>query len=188
MAHHPLKVLGGERVDVEVGRRIHEVDRVRHTVLDGEFDRVHVVAQGLHDRAAVLHDALTERGSHVCVVDDVGPRARVVADREDLVLTETDATHEVVEVDELLQDHREEAGLVVMQDQLFLGPADVDLLPAAAMRVLEDAGQADVLEDAVPVERVLQVAQRFARHDAGDVVLVGQEHRARRHHAELGDE
>ena len=42
------------------------------------------------------------------------------------------------------------------------------------MRVLEDARQADVVDDRLPVERILEVAQALVVLDARDVLLVRQ--------------
>ncbi len=64
--------------------------------------------------------------------------------------------------------------------------ADVHLLPASSMGVLQDAGETDVLHQGVPVERELQVAQGFGVDDAGDVLLVGQQHGLRAGEAERG--
>ena len=72
---HQVEVVVGDAVAFEVRRRVQEVDRVRHAVLDGELDRVHLVAERLVDRPRVAHDALAELGRQVRVVDDVAALA-----------------------------------------------------------------------------------------------------------------
>ncbi len=164
------------------GRRIHEVDRVGHAVADGELDRVHVVSEGAHQRARLRDDA----GAHVrrqeSVVVVVFPFFRIVLDRQDVLTADADAAHELVPLDEFLHDHRQHAAVVVVVDQFFERMAHVYVAPAAAVRILEDAGQADMIDHALPVEWILQVAERFVVLDAGHVLLVGQRHRLRRAH------
>ena len=54
----PLEVVLADRVQVGVGRRVHEVDGVRHAVLDGELDGVQVVAERPAERERVALDAV----------------------------------------------------------------------------------------------------------------------------------
>ncbi len=114
----------------------------------------------------------------------VAPLARIVADRQHLLPAQTDAAHELLPLDELLRDHREPARLVVVLQQLVERAAHVHFLPAAAVRVLQDAGQPGVLHDRPPVERIDQVAQALVVHDAGHVLLVRQYDRLRVRDAE----
>ena len=60
--HDPGKVLGAYRVVIGVGRGIHEVDRVRHTVFAGELDGVQVVAECAAKGDAIFLDALDQAG------------------------------------------------------------------------------------------------------------------------------
>src|SRR5690242_5576332 len=76
-------------------------------------------------------------------------------------------------LDELLHDHGEQAGVVVVVDQLVERVADVDLFPAAAVGVFEHTGQANIVYDGLPVHP-FKVAQAVGVDDAGDVVFVGQ--------------
>ncbi len=62
-----------------------------------------------------------------------------------------------------------------------------DVLPAAAVEGLDVGGEADVVGDALPVEREFEVAQRLAR-DALDVVLLREQHGLRDGDAELRGE
>mgnify|MGYP001482927244 CR=1 FL=1 len=91
-----------------------------------------------------------------------------------MLLPEAEAANEVIPLNELLDHHGEQPGAVVVVDEFLEGVADVDVVPAAAVRVLEHAGQADVLDDAMPIERELQVPQALVVDDPGNVVLVGQ--------------
>jgi len=107
-------------------------------------------------------------------------RRRVVADREDILAPDRDAAEVVLPLDEFLKDHRlrpvprrKPPGLVVRPDELLFRVDAIDVLPAAAGVRLEDRGQTRVLDERVPVERVLQVAQRLVR-DVRDVRLVGR--------------
>jgi len=71
-----------------------------------------------------------------------------------------------------------------MLEQILDRAADVDVAPAAAMRVLEDARQSDVIDDRLPVERIPQVSQALIVLDAGNVFLVRQGDGPRARHAE----
>ena len=138
----------GERVHVHVRGGVHEVDGVGHAVAHRPLDRVHVVAERPHQLQRIVDDPLVQRrptGSscsamYFCCV-------RVVRHRQHFFLAQAQAADVLVPVDELLHDHRQQAGLVVVADQLFLRVADVDALPAAAVGVLQDARQADVVDD-----------------------------------------
>src|SRR5207245_8382309 len=96
-----------------------------------------------------------------------------------------DAAHVVVPVDELLQDHRLQAGLVVGGDELFDRVDDEDVFPPAAGVRLEHGGEARVRNQVLPVERKLQVAQRLHVVDGGNVLLVRQDDGLRNRHAQL---
>ena len=63
----------------------------------------------------------------------------------------------------------------------------VDVAPAAAVDGLHESVLADVGEDAVPVERILEVAHGAVGGALG-MLLVGQDHGGRHGHAELGGE
>src|SRR5207249_4400361 len=61
LLEHPAEVVFLDGEVVEVRRRIQEVDRVEHAVLDRELDGVHVVAERLHERARVAYRVLVQR-------------------------------------------------------------------------------------------------------------------------------
>src|SRR5438094_685202 len=74
-------------------------------------------------------------------------RRWVIADREDVLPSDGDASDVVLPLDELLQDHRlrpvprrETPGLVVGPDQLVLRVDAIDVLPSAAGVRLQDRG------------------------------------------------
>ena len=80
-----------------------------------------------------------------------------------------------LELHAVLQRHAEVAGLIVGVEEL-VGRIDlVHVLPAAAVEGLEERGKADVAEDAVPGQGILQVAHG-AIGGAGRVLLVRQQH------------
>src|SRR5687768_15228936 len=56
----PFEIVGADRVQVGIGRGVHEVDGVRHAVLDGELHGVEVVAERLAQRDRVALDALEQ--------------------------------------------------------------------------------------------------------------------------------
>ncbi len=107
------------------------------------------------------------------VLDDVAAILGVILDGHDVRLPDADTAHELVELDELLEDHAERAGLVVGADQLVDGVDLVDILPAAAPRIFQNGRQPGVGDDGVPVQRVVEVAQALA-DDAFRVRLHGQ--------------
>ena len=57
--------------------------------------------------------------------------------------------------------------------------ADEYVLPTSSKRVFDDAGEADIVNDALPVQRVDEVTQALGVVDAGNVVFVWQDHRLR---------
>src|SRR5690349_24887498 len=85
---------------------------------------------------------------------------------------------------ELLDDHRQLAGGVVMREEIVEGAADVDVAPAAAMGIFQYAGKTYVINDAVPVDGVFEISQTLIVLDAGDVFLVRQRDGARAGDAE----
>ncbi len=156
-----LEVRREDRVDVHVRRGVGEVDGVGDAILDGELHRVHVVAERLVDLHAVLHDAIVERRREplLLLVVDVTAARRAVLDDEDLLPPDADAAHVLVEVDELLERHHVEARGVVGAHQLLGVADDAHVLPAAAVGGLEDRGELHVVDDRLPRERELEVAQ-----------------------------
>ncbi len=95
-------------------------------------------------------------------------------DRQDVALPDAEAAYELVPLDELLDDHGPETRVIVVVQQLLGRPADEDVLPAAAVRVLENARKPDVPQYCVPVEREHQVAETLLVADPRDVLLVRQ--------------
>src|SRR5437879_3184324 len=142
--HRPIEVLAGQRIDVEVGRGVHEVDGVGNPAAHRPLDRIHVVSQGPHQGEGVLHDAVAERGIEVAGVHVVLPRRGVIMDRQDVLLPDAEATHKLLPLDDLLDDHGPEPRVLVVVKEVLGRPADEDVLPAAAVRVLEYAGKPDV--------------------------------------------
>src|SRR2546430_10912830 len=55
-----LEIVRRDAVALEVGRRVEKIDRVRHAVLYGELDRVHLVAERGVQRLRVANDARAE--------------------------------------------------------------------------------------------------------------------------------
>src|ERR1700678_393093 len=85
--------------------------------------------------------------------------AWVVGHDADFGLADDVAAEILLEVHCGLQGHAEVTGLVVCGEE-FVRVVDVmNVAPTPAVVRLEEGGEAYVFEDAVPVERVLQVAQ-----------------------------
>src|SRR5207249_7074759 len=91
-------------------------------------------------------------------------------DRQYVLLPDAEAAHKLLPLDELLDDHGPEPRVIVVVQQLFGRPADEDVLPATAVRVLENAGKPDVPQHRVPVEREHQVTETLCVTDPGDVL------------------
>lgn len=102
------------------------------------------------------------------------PGLGVILDRANGLLTEADTADELIPVDELLDDHGEKPGPVVVVEQFLQALADVDFLPAAAVGVLEYTREPDVVDHRLPVQRKDQVPETLGVDDAGDVLLVGE--------------
>src|SRR5207247_991800 len=104
----PAEVRFFDREAVEVRRGIQPVDRVQLPVADRELDRVHVVAERVRkpDRAeygACAEVTFDRPADHVPLVER---RGGVVADRQDILPSDGDATDVVLPFDELLEVHR----------------------------------------------------------------------------------
>ncbi len=172
------------------GAGIHEVDGVRHAVLDGELDRVQVIAQRAAQRQRIALDAREQLGSvrrrilHVALVEGT---PRIVRHDVDLLLIDHVAAEVFLELHRALQRHAEVAGLVVGLEELLPVVHVIDVAPSAAIEGLEERREADVLEDALPVERVLEIAHRAVR-GAGRILLVRQQDGARHGDAQLAGE
>ena len=175
-------------MQVGIRGRVHEINRVRHAVFDGELDRVQVVAQRAAQHLRVARDPrqqlarIVRRRSHVALVER---RARIVGHDVDLLLAHHVAAEVLLEVHRPLQRHAQRARLVVGVEELLAGVDLVDVAPAAAIERFEERGEADVPEDRVPVERVVQVAHRPLGR-AGGMFLVRQQHRRRDGDPQLG--
>ena len=61
----------GDAVALEIRSGIQEIDGVGDSVLDREFDGVHLVAEGLVDRLRVFHDTRAELGRQIVMIDEV---------------------------------------------------------------------------------------------------------------------
>src|SRR5437879_13664420 len=109
-------------------------------------------------------------------------------DRRDVLLPDAEAAHKLLPLDELLDDHGPEPRVIVVVQQLFGRPADEDVLPAAAVRVLEYAGKPDVPQRRVPVEREDQVAEALLVTDPRDLLLVRPHNRLRSEERRVGKE
>src|SRR5690348_8363783 len=90
----------------------------------------------------------------------------------------------MIPLDELLDDHRQLAGGVVMREEIVEGAADVHVAPSTAMGIFQYAGETHVINDAVPVDGVFEISQTLIVLDAGDVFLVRQRDGARAGDAE----
>src|SRR5215472_17205421 len=108
-----LKIEFRDAVAFEIRRGIEEVDGIGHAVLYRELDGVHFVPEGLIDGLRVLDDAHAQCRGQVRVVDQVLALFRIVMDRDNVSLAESEAAHVLVEIDEFLQRHAIRRSLVV---------------------------------------------------------------------------
>src|SRR5256885_9460131 len=179
----PREVVLFDRKAIEVRGGIEPVDGVELAFPDRKLHGVHVVPERIRETDRVEDGTGAQVAFHGPAYDVpfVEWSGGVVANRKDVLPSDGDAPDVVLPLDELLKDHRlrpvsgrEPAGLVVGPDELVLRVDSIDVLPSAAGVWLQDRGQARVLDERVPVERVLDVAQRVIR-DVGDVRLVRQD-------------
>jgi len=86
--------------------------------------------------------------------------ARVVGHDADVGLADDVATEVLVEIDRGLQGHAEVAGLIVGVEKVVRVVDVVNVAPSTAVVRLEECRESYVLEDALPVERKMKIAQR----------------------------
>ena len=172
--YHPLEIVRRQAVDIHVWSRVHKVDGIGNAVFDRKFNTVHVVAHRAIDQARIVDYALANLRCHIGVVDQIFALAWVVANRHDIFLADTDTTHKLIPLDELLQHHTEDASFVVGADQFVHRVHFIDVFPATPPRILENCGQTHILDNCLPIEWVDEVAQTFA--DYARNVLLGRQH------------
>jgi hypothetical protein len=173
LLHRPLEIVLGQRVDVHVRRGIGEVDRVWNAVLDGELDRIHVVAECLAQPACAVDDQSAFLGREEAMIDEVAVRPgciRVELHHQDVGLAEHQAARVFFPGDVLLQHHALGAGLVIGTPELVDIVDFIDALEATAPGRLEDHREATDIGDMVlPRYRIFEVAQRLGMHDPFDI-------------------
>src|ERR1700731_2529220 len=96
----------------------------------------------------------------------------------DIRFSKGEAADVFIEIDKLLEGHAIGGSFVVGREEFFLIMDFVNVLPAASRKGFQDGGTADVVEKAVPVDRIFEVVKRFGSdiHIAG-ISLLGQENR-----------
>ena len=157
----PVEALFAYGVQVGVGGGVHEVDGVGDAVFYGKLYCVEVVAEGFADSESVFFYALEEFLVVLRRVEDVAllvGTAGVVGHDADFGLADDVAAEVLLEFDGGLEGHAKVAGLVVGVEELVRVVDVEDVAPAATVVGFEEGGKADVFEDAVPIERKLQVA------------------------------
>src|SRR5665213_382069 len=148
------------RVEIGIRHGVHEVDGVGDAVLNGELDRVEVVAESAAEGEGVLLDPLEElrvAGGRFKEVTVLVRLAGIVGHDADFGLAYDEAAKVLLKVNGRLKGHAEVAGLVVGGEELVAIVDVEDVAPATAVVRLEEGGKADVVEDAVPVERVFEI-------------------------------
>ena len=186
----PVEILFADGVAVGVGRGVAEVDRVGHAVVDGELDGVKIVAERLIQREHIALDAREQLGRGGRAVDDVAQVvrvARLVGHDANLGASDAVTAVVVVEGDLGLEEHHELVGFAVGLEKLLLIADFVDVFPAAAGVWFEVGGPADVFEDAVPVQREREIAERLRAAVRG-MIFRGQDDGFGDGDAELGRE
>jgi hypothetical protein len=103
------------------------------------------------------------------MLDQVAALFGIVANWGDVVFPEGEATHVAGEVDEFLEGHAIGRSFVVSSEEFFFVADFVDVLPAATGKRLEDGGAADVIEEPIPIDGIIEIVQGFG----SDVDLAG---------------
>jgi len=111
--------------------------------------------------------------------------ARIVGHHAHLLLADHEAAVILGVIDRALIDHAEIARGVVGAEELVAAMDFVDILPAASVDRLEESMLANVGEDRIPVQGVLEIAHRAFGGVAGQL-LVGQDHCRRHGNAQPG--
>src|SRR5258706_215392 len=110
----------------------------------------------------------------------------IVADRRDVVFAEGEAAHVAGEIDEFLQGHAVWRSFVVGGEELFFVVDLVDVLPAAAGIGLEDGGATNVIEEAVPIDGIIEIVQGFGGDvDVGGIAFLWEEDSLRNGNAQF---
>src|SRR5271165_2223063 len=158
-AHYPLEVFLPHRVQVGIGCGIHEVDGIRYPLFYCELHSVEVVTQRFAQRERVLLHPLQQllvvgrRIEHIPLV--VRP-PRIVGHDVDLLLPDHIAAKVLLELHRTLQRHAQIAALVVCAEELFAIVDVINIAPSTAVHRLQKGGKADVFEDFIPVQRILE--------------------------------
>src|SRR5579859_894179 len=120
------------------------------------------------------------------MIDEILPFLGVIVNWQNIGFPKGEAAYVLRKVDELLEGHAVGRSFVVSGEKLFFIVDFVDVFPAAAGKRFEDGGSADVIKEAIPVDRIFQVVERFGSdvHVAG-ISLLGQENCFRDGDAEL---
>jgi hypothetical protein len=137
--HAPVEVFRRQGVHVHVWGGVHEIDGVGNPLVHSPFHRVHVVAQGFHEREAIAHDAVVQSRTEVVRIGNVLAVVGVVGHHENFFAAQTHAPHILLPGDELLGDHRHQPRFVVAANQFVEGVAFVDTAPAPAVGILQNA-------------------------------------------------
>ena len=110
--------------------------------------------------------------------------ARIVRHDHHVFLADAIAAHKLIEFDSFLKCHAERSRLIVFLDQFFERIDLRNVFPTAAVERLHEGGEADILDNRLPVEWKLQVAETLAGNP-GDIIFLRQQHRFRNGDAEL---
>jgi len=164
-------------VEVGVGGGVHEVDGVGDAVFAGELYGVEVVAERFAEGQGIFFYSLQQLLVVLGSVEHIAVRmwaARIVGHDADFGLADDVAAEVFLEVNCGLEGHAEIAGVVVGVEELVAVVDVIDVAPAAAVVGFEKGGKADVVEDAVPVEGKLEVAQGALINLRGEF-FVGEE-------------
>ena len=178
-------------VHVGVRHGIHEVDGVGSSVFHRKLDAVQVVAK----RAAKLERIFFHLPVEQAGVQSSGPRgvfqvalgvrpARIVGHDADSLLPNYKTAKIFGELDRLLKDHAQVAGLVEGAEELVAAAHLVHVAPASAIDGLEETVLADGGKHAIPVEGKLEVAHRLVGCSVGKL-LMREKHGGRHGHAEI---
>src|SRR5262249_55140121 len=151
----PIEILMADRVQVGIGSRIHEIDRIWSVVTNGKLDRIHVVPECVAKRQRVVMHAFEKARSSCGTRGDVTLMMglpRIVTHDVNPGTAQHVAAIVVCEFDTFLRHHRQVASLIVSREKSITVIATVNVLPPAAVSRLKKDWETEIIEYLVPFD------------------------------------
>src|SRR5712692_1246560 len=112
----------------------------------------------------------------------------IIFDRQNIFLSQADTADVLLPLHKFLHNYRFQAKLVIVVQQFLYSVTDIHVLSTASQSVFQDTGKANIVDDALPVQRVDEVTQALVMHDARDVIFVWQDERFGAGNPQFGSE